>query len=169
MSRGSYISTSNLSSFSSDESAMRPIAISWIPNIVRDWMTPMAGGNINTVPMRFVIIGLAGAFGYFVLNFFFQTRFRLSPFLASALAYGLAFSLVYLGQKIWAFRSTSPHTKSLPRYAIVQLVSLFTGSAITQLAATYGGLSPILSSACAAAVAGVVSYTLSRTWAFSDA
>ncbi len=90
------------------------------------------------------------------------------PFWASIIAYGCAFGAAYLGQKIWAFRSTLSHRVSLPRYAALQLGCALFAAAVTELASLFGNYSPLYTSALATVLVSVVSYFVSLLWVFAD-
>ena len=129
----------------------------------RDTKPGMEIGQI----FRFVAAGSFAAAIYFVLMLTFLHLGAHSA-VAALLAHFLAFFVGYTVQKRFAFRSSSTHSRSLPRYALLQLSCA--GSAV--LAATVSSAivaaSPMTVAAVTTVVLSGVSYVLSSRWVFVE-
>lgn len=123
---------------------------------------------INWQTIRFIITGAAGALLYFVCSYVLISQFRWPAYLASLSAYATSFGFTYLGQKLWAFRSTAPHSRTVTRYALLQGGCAGFTALFTQLAADHTPLSTLAISFIATFVAAGVSYFASSCWVFVE-
>ncbi|MEO1887687.1 MAG: GtrA family protein [Methyloprofundus sp.] len=124
--------------------------------------------ELNCKTMRFIVVGVLGALVYFFCSYLFLTYTRLPAFVSSLLAYACSFGFAYLGQKIWAFRSVTPHSVTLFRYALLQLFCATFAATFTQAFVSYSHLSPLLLSALAIFFTSGISYIVSSCWVFVD-
>ncbi|OQK16727.1 hypothetical protein AU255_02125 [Methyloprofundus sedimenti] len=125
--------------------------------------------ELNWKTVRFIVVGILGALVYFICSYLFLTYTRLPAFLASLFAYACSFGFAYLGQKLWAFRSVSPHKVTLFRYAVLQLSCATFAATFTQVFVSYTDLSPLLLSGLATMFTSGISYIVSSCWVFADA
>lgn len=114
---------------------------------------------------RFLIAGVGTAAIFFVLSYLFVIN-GMPPFHGSALAYGVAFFIGYIGQRNWTFGARHEHKKSLPRYLALQLACGLTSGVLAQVSVQYLGLSPFFMSLVTTIAAGFVSYVASSVWVF---
>ena len=122
----------------------------------------------NNQLTRFIAIGVAGALIYFGCSYLLLTEWAWPPFWAGIGAYVIAFGFAYLGQKLWAFQSISPHRRSLPRYTFLQIGgAIFTSSAIHYLS-LYTPLGPLIIAGMATIINGALSFVISSKWVFND-
>lgn len=117
---------------------------------------------------RFLVVGVGCALLYLGLAWTFQASAGLPPFLATIAAYMISFSIAYMLQRVWTFRSEAAHKVALPRYATVQaLAALLTATATQIVAHIYPNSSSMMIAAMSTALAGGLSFVLSSTWVFS--
>lgn len=117
---------------------------------------------------RFLVVGVGCALLYFALAWALQARGGLQPFLATATAYLISFSIAYVLQRAWTFQSEMAHTVTLPRYAAVQALAAFLTAASTQAIAHFcPSSSSMVIAAVSTILAGSLSFVLSSTWVFS--
>ena len=125
--------------------------------------------ELSRKTLRFIVVGILGALVYFICSYLFLTYTQLPAFLASLFAYACSFGFAYLGQKIWAFRSVSPHKVTLFRYAVLQFCCATFAATFTQVFVSYTELSPLLLSGLATLMTSGISYIVSSCWVFADA
>jgi putative flippase GtrA len=128
----------------------------------------MLGSSMSEKTVRFVVVGSACAALYFLLCLFFRAVLDWRAFAATGVAYAICFCLGYLGQKKFAFRSTSRHTRSLPRYAALQATVAIVTAISTEWLTGALDLSPLYMSVFATGMAGVVSFFASYYWVFRE-
>ena len=124
--------------------------------------------KLNVKTVRFIVVGVLGALSYFLCSYLFLTYTELAAYMSGFLAYACSFSFTYLGQKIWAFRSTTPHRVTLVRYTLLQLFCAIFAATFTQVGVYYSYLSPLILSALITGFTGGVSYVISTYWVFYD-
>lgn len=118
--------------------------------------------------VRFLIVGAAVAVFYFILCYLFRVGLELSPFSATLAAYPICIFCGYLGQRWLAFRSKARHTRSLPRYAILQVAVALTTAFSTQWATQTMGFNPFYMAAFATVIASGLSFLVTLSWVFSE-
>jgi len=122
---------------------------------------------MNTRLTRFVIVGGGSAALYFVLNWILQSRLELKPYMATLLAYVPSFILAYCMQRSWAFRSSTSHLDTLPRYALVQVIVAVLTAVLTQLFVfAFPTAHHALVAGVSTAIASCVSFLLTSGWVF---
>ena len=137
-------------------------------SMVKQQLIQMLVRLMDWQTIRFIITGSAGALLYFICSYVLISQFHWPVYLASLSAYATSFGFTYLGQKIWAFRSTAPHTRTVSRYAILQGGCAGFTALFSQLAADHTALSTFAISFIATFVAAGVSYFASSYWVFVD-
>lgn len=124
--------------------------------------------KINWKTIRFIIIGGSGALIYLLCSYALITYLHFQAYSASLVAYAASFIFAYLGQKIWAFRSIAPHSRTLTRYALLQFFCAAFAAVFSQLAANQGMLSTLQLSTLASILTAVISYFASSYWVFAE-
>lgn len=120
--------------------------------------------------IRFLLVGGASAFCYFLLTWVLQREFGMWAAPASGLAYVVTFGGTYILQKQYTFQSSVAHKRALPRYAFAQITSFFLTMIVVHAGTTYfKPKSTIFISLCATVFAACTSYLLSSRWAFANA
>jgi putative flippase GtrA len=125
--------------------------------------------SISGKGLRFLAVGSACAALYFGICFFLRAGFDWSAFSATITAYAACFGLGYLGQKKLAFRSTSRHTRSLPRYAALHTAGAYLTAVSVDGISRMSSLPPVYMAVLATGVAGVASFFISYYWVFREA
>jgi putative flippase GtrA len=125
---------------------------------------PSAAGKF----LRFVLVGSICAALYFSICYVLKAGLAWSAFSSALVAYLVCFALGYAGHKNLVFGSRSGHARSLPRYALLQImVAVFT-AASTEWAAVLMDLNPLHVSVFATVLAGTVSFFVSYFWVFRE-
>ncbi len=115
---------------------------------------------------RFVVVGVGAAALLFALSYLF-VRLGAPPFIASTVAYAIAFSVAYTAQRNWTFRSRASHQRTLPRYFAVQAGCALLAGAISHVAVHVLGASPLVMAIVTTLAASAISFVLSSIWAFA--
>lgn len=120
---------------------------------------------VPATTQRFVLVGVVAAALQFALTFGFLDL-GMSPLPATMLAYGIGFVFAYCTHKQWTFRSPASHQRTLPLYAVSQVVSALIGGFAGELCEQRFGTSGATVSAISTLSASVSSYFLSSRCAF---
>ena len=105
----------------------------------------------------------------FALSYIFVARAGMSPFVASTLAYGIAFVCAYFAQRGWTFGASHSHGHALPRYLATQLVCALLAGVVSHLAVHGASATPIFMSVVSTAISSAASYLLTSLWVFPQA
>ena len=124
---------------------------------------------ISETGLRFIAVGLVCALLYFGICFLLRAGFDWGAFSATIAAYAACFGFGYLGQKKLAFRSTSRHVRSLPRYAALHTVGGFLTAISVDSITRISNLPAVYMAVLATGVAGVASFFISYYWVFREA
>lgn len=129
-------------------------------------MTLARGAAQQSRLLRFVVVGVGAAALFAVLAYLFA-RAGMQPVLASPIAYLIAFAFAYLTQRSWTFGAEQAHAVAFPRYLALQLGCAALSGAVSHVAVSWYGASPLTMSLVAALVTSAVSYVLSSRWVFA--
>ncbi|MEI6797827.1 MAG: GtrA family protein [Pseudomonadota bacterium] len=121
---------------------------------------------LQRTSIRFMFVGGATAVIYFAI-LYFLLKLGMASWLAGIVAYILCFGLGYTGQKLFTFQSTSNHSTSLPRYAILQSLCLIFAAASGLTAETLGLTQPLTVALLTTAFLGIIAFTASFKWVFA--
>jgi putative flippase GtrA len=130
----------------------RPALASAAVRIVTQWVRFAAVGVTNTLLSTAV----------------FATLFHLGvPYLlGSALAFALGALNSYTLNRRWTFRSRAPRGPELARFMCVQAVGLAANLALLAALVEAAGIRHVFAQVLAFPVASIVTFVLSRQWAF---
>ncbi len=131
-------------------------------NLVLDKLTSAVG-------LRFIIVGLTMAVGYFLLFQGLHSVLGLSPLVTSILAYLISIVVSFALHRTWTFNSSLPMRRSLFRYVIVQLTCMALIAVTTHYIYVAFTLQGPAASLLATLVAGAFSFVFSLLWVFVDA
>ena len=92
----------------------------------------------------------------------------LTAALAAFVSHGVAFIFAYFGQKKVAFRSTSKHNVSFPRYALLQFVCATAAAAAAATAESLGFIEPFMVALLTTTILGLTTYIASSKWVFRE-
>lgn len=116
---------------------------------------------------RFLIVGGAAAVGYIAVATVLETLGGFSPWAASVLGYASMIGPAYLGHRMFAFRATTAHAQSFPRYLSVQILCLVLSGVLASAVNAVIALPPIVVYFLVAGVLAVISFVLTRLWVFA--
>lgn len=128
---------------------------------------PLLGSLLGYRLVRFVIVGGGAAALLMTLNFGFM-RLGLPPFAAGLTAYAISFVFAYTLQSLWTFPSDKRHSRTLPRYLIVQVCCALISGALSHLLVRMLDWTPAVASAVMTVCVSGLSYFLSSLWVFAD-
>ncbi len=77
------------------------------------------GALTPPLPVRFALVGLAGAAMYYALLWSMVELAGMPPLGASSLAFALVVAENYVLHRYWTFSSSAPHRRALPRFALL--------------------------------------------------
>ncbi len=117
--------------------------------------------------VRFVVVGVGAAALLFALSWSLTSR-GMAPFLASTLAYAVAFAVAYTAQRNWTFGGGHAHGRALPRYFALQAGCAVASGLTAHVAVTTFHAPPVVMSAATVVVASGISYVASTLWVFAD-
>lgn len=117
--------------------------------------------------VRFGLVGLSATAAYAILGLALVSGLGLAPLYGNSVAFALSFVVSYLGHRRWTFRSSKGHSRSLPRFALVQGLGLALNSGIIWLAMKAGTGYPMAMLLAIVACPALV-YLLCRIWVFGQ-
>lgn len=139
-------------------------------------------GPVNSLSRQVPAFLVAGASGYIIstsLTIFFTQWFGWTPFLAWFPAIGIAIFCTWLMNRTWTFKSRDKgRATEFTRYAVVSVFSaginylVYAGALLVRAQAGFdvrAGLVIALASAFGSGVAALVTFVLSRKYAFRSA
>jgi putative flippase GtrA len=124
-------------------------------------------GLAQSRPVRFVLVGGGSALLLMTLSFAFM-RLGVPPFAAGLGAYAICFVVAYQLQRNWTFRGAGRHSRTLPRYFIVQVCCALISGLLSHLLARALAWPPALASAGMTVCVAAISYFATSLWVFAD-
>ena len=132
----------------------------------------------NRIPpsLRFVAVGALAAATHYLVALGAHHAMSLSPWLANALGFVVAFGVSYLGHFTWTFAAqahvqtqtqTQTHRQSLPRFLGVAIAAQLANQALTALFLQALAWPFALSLGLALLLVALGTYVLSARWAFA--
>lgn len=119
---------------------------------------------LTTLP-KFIVSGASTALLFLVMCYGL-TKSGLDPFVASIVAYGIAFAVGYGLQRWWTFDGRHRHTSALPRYFVLQAGCALLSGLVSWQGVHWLHLSPLPMATMTAIVTGGISFGVSRYWVF---
>ena len=119
--------------------------------------------------LRFCVIGVASTVTHFLVAVIMVEFAGLPVLWANAVAFAIAFLVSYSGNHRWTFALDGGHGRFLPRFVATQLAGFGLNQAIVWLIAIRLGADYRLGLAAALVIVPVVTFLISRLWAFSPA
>ncbi|WP_257280454.1 MULTISPECIES: GtrA family protein [unclassified Endozoicomonas] len=119
-------------------------------------------------PIKFIVTGAAAAAVHLWVLWLLVDLTQLAPLLANPAAFILAFVVSYLGHSLWTFNHKQHvHRNALVKFLLVQLLCSFVlNQSLYTLLLTYTALNYLMASFIVLATIPLVTYTLSKYWAF---
>lgn len=120
------------------------------------------------IVLRFVKFLFVGGFGAscYVAGSYILTTAGMRAWIASFIVYASLIPVMYLLQKRFVFGSAGPHSKSFPRYLIIQLIGLILSVALP-FSFNMFNISPTIAFVCVVFFVTLTNYALQSRWAFS--
>lgn len=116
--------------------------------------------------VRFLIVGVGAAILLLALSYLF-VRLGMAPFVGATLAYAISFAVAYTAQRNWTFESQEAHSRTLPRYFVLQAGCAIISGVTAHTAVSGFGTSPFIMSVTTTIVASAASFVLSSIWVFA--
>jgi putative flippase GtrA len=132
-------------------SRLLPVADS--PRIATQWLRYTVVGASNTALYAATYMLLAGAGVHYIF--------------ASSLAFALGVLNSYALNRRWTFRSDGRRAPELARFLSTQLVGVAASVSLLAALVAVGGLNPLVAQAVAFPVSSLITFALSREWAFA--
>lgn len=116
---------------------------------------------------KFVVVGggAAAALAGFTFGFL---RVGLKPLAAGLAAYVCAFAIAYLLQRNWTFDGAGRHSRTLPRYLLVQAVCATTSALATHIFVDRLDWPALISAVAMTVVVSTASFLASSLWVFRE-
>jgi putative flippase GtrA len=117
----------------------------------------------------FILVGGSGAVAFVVLSALtIGLRTGIPDWIMSALCWVALIGPVYLGHRIWSFRTGVPHRQALPRYIAVQVCGIILASIFSYLCYRVLGMSTVVAAILVTALTSGVNFAILRAWAFAE-
>ena len=117
--------------------------------------------------VRFGIVGGLSTITYWSIGLGLHWWGMLPVLVNNALAYGIGFSVSYVGHRTWTFQSHGSHRSQLPKFALAQGVGLGLNTCIIATL-MHWGMSYTPAMVIATFSVPVVIYFISRFWVFRE-
>jgi putative flippase GtrA len=118
--------------------------------------------------LRFAAVGAAASATHVAIALALIERAHLPVLTANGLAFTVAVLVSYLGNHSWTFTRAGHHDRHLPRFLAVSLAGLALNQAIVFTTVTLAGLPYLVGILIVIAVVPVLTFALSRSWAFVE-
>jgi putative flippase GtrA len=119
--------------------------------------------------LGFILVGGSGAVAFVVLStLMIGLRTGIAEWIVSALCWVALIGPVYLGHRMWSFRTGATHRQALPRYIAVQALGIVMASVFSYLCYRVLGLSTALAAVLVTALTSGVNFAILRAWAFAE-
>lgn len=125
-------------------------------------------GLLSARVARFVIVGVGSAALLAVVTYLL-IQAGVSPFASGLIAYAVAFGVAYALQRNWTFEGAGRHSRTLPRYFLVQAACALISGGLTHALKSWLGWPAAGASLAMTFVVAVISYLASTYWVFADA
>jgi putative flippase GtrA len=116
--------------------------------------------------LRFALVGVSNTLLY-AAAYVWLDRIGVHYVLASSLAFAVAVLNSYVLNRRWTFRSQARRAPELARFLCAQLLGAAASLSLLAALVELGGLNPLAAQVVAFPVASLISFALSREWAFA--
>jgi putative flippase GtrA len=118
--------------------------------------------------MRFILVGGFCTALQYVLLVALVEQFRLSATVSSTIGYIVSSAANYLLNYSFTFRSTSPHTHSLPRFLLVAGCGVVLNGTVTYLGTAVFGIHYLVAQAAATTVTLLWNFVANLRWTYQE-
>ncbi|MDD7805395.1 MAG: GtrA family protein [Endozoicomonas sp. (ex Botrylloides leachii)] len=118
--------------------------------------------------IKFILVGSLAACVHLAILHTLVSYFSLTPLSGNIIAFAIAFFISYTGQSLWTFgHKQHKHTITLLRFLATQLFCSFAlNQGLYALLLHFTGLNYMMASFVVLITVPLVTYTLSKYWAF---
>lgn len=117
--------------------------------------------------IKFVVVGILAALVHLSVLWLLVNLLGVFPLIANAIAFALAFSVSFLGQSLWTFSHKTHNHTAMIRYLVIQLTCSFVlNQGLYTVLIVYTSLNYLVASFMALATIPIITFTLSKYWAF---
>ena len=117
----------------------------------------------------FILVGGSGALAFVVLSTLtIGLKTGVPDWIMSVLCWLSLIGPVYLGHRLWSFRTGVPHRRALPRYIAVQLCGIVLAAIFSYVCYRVLGQSTVVASTVVTALTSAVNFAILRAWAFGE-
>lgn len=125
--------------------------------------------SLLTQLITFLAIGTVAAGAYVWLCTVVASWQTGAPeWLTNSICYTLFLLPAYLAHRRYSFRSDAPHQRALPRYTIVQVVSIVLTALFSYVSYNMLGMETAIGAFVVLCVTAGVKFVVLRAWAFAD-
>jgi putative flippase GtrA len=135
--------------------------------MIRTLAARLQAGDLRDLA-AFLLVGGTGAVLFILLStLMIELRTGLPEWLVSAMCWAILIGPVYLGHRLFSFRSDAPHGRALPRYVAVQVLGLLLAAGFSWLAYAILGLPSFAGAVLVAGLTAGVNFVILKLWAFA--
>lgn len=116
---------------------------------------------------RFLVVGVVATVTHFLVVIGAVEILQADATSANAMAWATALFVSYFGHYRWTFTASGAHLEHLPRYVVVSLSGLSLNLSTVWLLNSQLGTHYLVATTLGVTLSIIVTFTLSRLWAFS--
>ena len=116
---------------------------------------------------RFMLVGVAAACVHISIVWALITELGIEALLANLAAFLTAFSVSFMGQYLWTFRSKRYWQSAIVRFFLISLLGFAANNLVLITLLDMGVMSDSLAAVLSACIIPVVTYLAGRFWAFN--
>lgn len=116
--------------------------------------------------MRFGIVGVGATLTHLCVAILLIKAFSTPPLLANLIAFLMAFIVSFGGHYIWTFSRPGHHGRAVVRFFVTAFSGFLTNTVVLAALLRDGRLTEVQSLIIAVTIIPVVTYLISRFWAF---
>jgi len=134
------------------------------PTSVEEKLKRLLSEAITVV--RFGLVGVAATFFHILVVSILLSKTLLTPLVANAFAFLVAFGISFAGHYVWTFQSPGNPGKALQRFLLISSSAFAVNSLILAAMLRSGWLSPFLAAILSATVIPAITFFAIRLWGF---
>lgn len=115
---------------------------------------------------RFGIVGLSATFVHLGVAYLLAHNFDISLLLINLIAFCTAFLVSFYGHYHWTFQGQGSKRESFPKFLIIAVSGFLASTALLSLLIKFNISTDFIKLTISIFIIPVVTYTLSKTWAF---
>ena len=115
---------------------------------------------------RFGLVGLLATVVHIAIVWVLLALTNITPVLANTLAFMVAFSISFVGNYLWTFRSPGSPRRAILRFFVIAASAFIANTLVLAFLVGKGWFSPVVSAILSASLVPAVSFFASRLWGF---